>query len=260
MDYAADASLIVGVEHYDQQLLNGAHVQVRRRKTVAEFALVKTSDAIGWSGFRDVLEVDGKRVSDRGDRLQALFQGGSGDLAAARRIADESARYNIGDTRRNFNEPTAALFFFTPQMQPRFTFTRRRDTTIDGVTVSEIDFKETVTPTLIRTSNGKDVPAQGTIWVSPSDGAVVRTRLVVSGFAGLGSKSDIDVSYAPDSHLQMWLPSMMKERDDSMMEMYTETLGGGSTFGAANTTARQQMSVVGTATYSDFKRFQTSGP
>lgn len=252
-DYAEQASLIVGVEHYDQQLLDGSQNQIRRRKTVAEFALVRTSDVIGWSGFRDVTEVDGKKIANHADRLQALFRSGSGNLAEARRIADESARYNIGPTRRNFNEPTAALFFFAPPGQSRFVFTKRRETTIDGVPVWEIDFKEIATPTLIRTTTHKDVPAQGTLWAIAADGAVVRTRLVVSGFAGFGSKSDVEVSYARDARLGMWLPSTMRERDDS-----TKQTSDVFSFRSAADTARQQMSVVGTATYSDFKRFETS--
>ena len=40
-------------------------------------------------------------------------------------MADESARFNIGPTRRNFNEPTAALFFLLPASQARFAFTRK---------------------------------------------------------------------------------------------------------------------------------------
>jgi hypothetical protein len=253
-DYAQETSLIVGVEHYDQRLLNAAQAQVQRRVTVAEFALVRTSDAIGWSGFRDVTEVDGKRIANHGARLQALFHGGSADLAEARRIADESAKYNIGATTRNFNEPTSVLFFFTPQTQARFALTRRGDQTIDGRTVWEIDFNETARPTLIRTSNGHDVPAQGTIWVNPSDGAVVRTRLLLTGFAGIGSKTDVDVSYVLDSHLQIWLPAAMHERDD--LELTSQANSGGM-FGGFS--ARQRTSVVGTATYTDFKRFQTSG-
>ena len=70
---------------------------VRKRRLVSEFALVPNASAsAGWLGFRDVIEVDGKPVTNRRDRLQALFQSGAPDLTAARRIADEGARYNIG--------------------------------------------------------------------------------------------------------------------------------------------------------------------
>jgi hypothetical protein len=115
---------------------------------------------MGWSGFRDVIEVDGRRIGDRRNRLQALFTEGSPDAREARRIADESARFNLGPARRNFNEPTATLFFMMPSTQSRFVFSRKGEVSIDGVHVWEIAFKETRRPTLIRTTDGRDVPSQ----------------------------------------------------------------------------------------------------
>ena len=249
--YGQQASIIIGVEHYDQRLLSVSGSETSKRQSTAEFALVKTSDAIGWSGFRDVIEVDGKRIGNRQDRLQTLFRSGTPDAGEARRIADESARFNLGPARRNFNEPTAALFFLTPSLLPRFAFTRKGEGTVDGVNVWEVDFKEKSRPTLIRTTGGGDVPSQGTIWVVPADGTVVRTRLVITGFSGRNG-STIDVTYARDEHLGLWLPGTMKERHETDI-----VEAGRSAFGATDASQRVTV-VVGTATYSDFKRFETS--
>ena len=249
--YGQQASIIIGVEHYDQRLLTQTGSEQSKRQSTAEFALVKTSDAIGWSGFRDVIEVDGRRIGNRQDRLQTLFRSGTPDAGEARRIADESARFNLGPARRNFNEPTAALFFLTPSLLPRFGFTRKGESTVDGVTVWEVEFKEKVRPTLIRTVRGGDVPSQGTIWVVPADGTVVRTRLVITGFSGQ-SGSDVDVTYARDERLGLWLPATMKERHE------TDVVEAGRTaFGSTASPGRMTV-VIGTATYSDFKRFETS--
>ena len=196
-NYGEQASLIIAVERYEQRYQNAPAGQRSERKLLAEFALFKTRDATGWVGFRDVISADGKPIADRQDRLQALLRAGTPDVLEARRIADESARFNIGPTRRNFNEPTAALFFLLPASQARFTFTRQGMTTVDGVTAMEIDFRETGSPTVIRTSDGRDVAAQGTIWVVPSDGTVLRTRLGVSGFGGPRTSSTIDVTFRP---------------------------------------------------------------
>src|SRR5204862_1805517 len=68
--YGQQASVIIGLEHYEQRLLSVTGSETSRRQSIAEFALVKTGDAIGWSGFRDVIEVDGRRVGNRQDRLQ----------------------------------------------------------------------------------------------------------------------------------------------------------------------------------------------
>jgi VWFA-related protein len=250
-DYGQQASIIIGVEHYDQRLLATTGREVSRRQTTAEFALVKTADAMGWSGFRDVIEVDGRRIEDRKNRLQTLFRNGSPDPGEARRIADESARFNLGPVRRNFNDPTAALFFLMPSLLPRFAFTRKGESSVNGVNVWEVEFKEKSRPTLIRTRDGRDVPSEGTIWVVPSDGTVVRTQLAISGFYGR-SGSNIEVTYARDDRLGLWLPETMKERHEADI-----VEAGRSAYGSTIASARTTV-VVGTATYSDFKRFETS--
>lgn len=248
--YGQQASVIVGVEHYDQRLLSVTGSEVSKRESTAEFALVKTSDNLGWAGFRDVIEVDGRRIGNRQDRLQTLFRSSTPDAGEARKIADESARFNLGPLRRNFNEPTAALFFMSPPLLPRFAFTRKGESTVNGVTVWEVEFKEKTRPTLIRTVKGGDVPSSGTIWVVPSDGTVVRTRLVISGAGRTGS--NIDVTYVHDDRLGLWLPGTMKERNESDI-----VEAGRSAFGATAASARTSV-VLGTATYSDFKRFETT--
>jgi hypothetical protein len=243
-EYGQQASVIIGAERYDQRYQNAPLGEPSARRLVSEFALVKTSDRIGWVGFRDVVEVDGKPVHDRQDRLQSLFRTATPDVAEARRIADESARFNIGP-RRNFNEPMSALFFFLPVLQSRFSYTKKGETALDGTNVWEIDFRET----LIRTSQGRDVASRGTIWVNPQDGTVVRTKLVLSGFAGSGSLSSVDVTFARDSRLGLWLPSTMNERNQGRVNT-----GRGRVMSTATTDAI----MTATAIYSDFKRFETS--
>ena len=96
------------------------------------------------------MEVDGKAVADRRDRLQWLFRSETPDLEAARRIADESAGYNIGPVRRNFNVPTATLFFFHPGNLSRFIFRRKGTERIEGIEAVAVEFRETRTPTPIN--------------------------------------------------------------------------------------------------------------
>ena len=106
--YGETMSLVIGTEHYSQWLWGESSPLPQVRMLVSEYAIVRVDD--DWLGFRDVQEVNGKRVGDRGDRLQRLFL----DFPRAavrdgRRIADESARYNLGPVLRNFNTPTMAL-------------------------------------------------------------------------------------------------------------------------------------------------------
>jgi hypothetical protein len=248
-DYGQQASLIIGVERYEQRYDNAPLGQPSGRRLTSEFALVKTA-GVGWAGFRDVIELNGKPIPDRQDRLQTLFKASTPDVSEARRIADESARFNIGPTRRNFNEPTAALFFLTPATQVRFAFTRKGQTSLDGTAVWEIDFEEKTKPTLIRTTDGRDIASHGTIWVAKSDGTVVRTKMVITGFAGAGSSSTIDVLYARDARLGLWLPAKMTER-------HTGAIRQMSTSRRASSAVIEGV-VTATAVYSDFKRFETA--
>ena len=117
----------------------------------------------------------------------------------------------------------------------RFSFRRSGRERIDGVETLVVDFHENRTPTLVMNGAGKDVPASGTLWVNPVDGAIVRTRLELEKFDDAGSKAVVDVTYRKDGILGMWVPSRMTERYTTDTETTTTV-----------------------ATYTDFKRFQTS--
>jgi VWFA-related protein len=251
--YGEAASVLVGVETYAQK-----SDEVRQRVTVgrgrgvgpaaptpvvtsartltSELALVRNAAAIGgWAAFRDVTQVDGKPVTDRGSRLHDLFETGAPDLNAAKRIDVENARYNIGPVKRTFNVPTATLFFFTPANLHRFAFRSRGTEPVDGADVLVVEFHETAKPTLVMNGLGKDVPCSGTLWIDPADGHVVKTRLLLTGYAGDRSAASVDVTFRRHPEFDMWVPA-------SMHESYVTGSG----------------SVSGDARYVDFRRFQTS--
>ena len=178
--YGEKASVIVSVEKYTQSITT-SELQLKPRKLTAEFAIVKAAG--GWVGFRDVVEVDGQEVTDRRDRLMRLFAESSGDATEFTRIANESARFNVGPVATNLNVPTTALFFLHASNLHRFTFKKGGAKKIDGIETIEFTFRETVKPTLIMTRAGQDVPIEGSVWVTPTDGTVVRTRMRVRGFS-----------------------------------------------------------------------------
>lgn len=247
-NYGEKASLLVAVEKYFQQVGS-----TRPRQLVAEFALVKTP--AGWVGYRDVVEVDGKQVSDRRDRLLKLLTDPSADASLARAVSEESARYNIGPISRTFNVPTSVMQLFLPLNLSRFRFTLKGDERIDGVTTREVVFKELATPTLTMTRAGRDVPMEGSLWVVPKDGAVVRTQLRMRNFAdaattdargGTGridSSADFNVIYSWHAEFGLWLPR-------EMTEQYAGPIRGDDGRGYV-VRARTN------ATYSAFKRFET---
>jgi hypothetical protein len=241
--YGEKASIFVATEHYTQHVTGGDRPAPEDRVTVADFAIVRAEGLGGWVGFRDVLEADGERIGDHRDRLLKVLSDVSGSLDEAKRLSDESARYNIGPVSRNFNVPTAALFFFSPQNLDRFKFTRK-SVAPDGTW--EIAFRETERPTLVRTPEGRSVPSEGSVWVRASDGTVLRTILQMKEFARgtaaarRAGTAQIDVSYARISDIDMWLPQVM-------VESYEMPRG-----------ARRERTTT-EARYSDYRRFQTSG-
>ena len=239
--YGEKASILVGTERYTQETDGRMPGAQRVRVTVAEFAIVKVETIRGWLGFRDVVEVDGRSIADREDRLVRLLTSPGNRYDEARQLTAESARFNIGRVERNFNVPTTVLFYFTRDNQERFKFTAK-GVQADGSW--EIAFRETQHPTLIRTPEGKSVPSDGSIWVNPADGTIVRTMLKVGGIGigapkGTRGAGTIVVTYRRVEPLEMWLPESMVEQFEINDRQTWET-------------------ITGRATYTNYRRFQTA--
>jgi len=265
---------VIGVERYAQWMQNADQVRPLVRNLVSEFALVRVGD--DWLGFRDVVDVDGKPVGDRQDRLQTLFlESPSTAVQSSRGIADASARYNLGPLQRNFNVPTTALFFLHPVNRPRFGFKIEGEEIVEGARTLKVRYKEERKPTIIRTSAGKDMPVKGMFWIDPADGRVLKTTMELEADAlmtgGSSRMADnrfeeafqgsirpafterrakstvsITVSYKADARLALLVPGEMVEIYESpYRSQFNDT---------------ESMSKVNCrATYSDFKRFETSG-
>ena len=247
--YQRDLSLLVCEERYLQEVtrpnegpagdakwsLGGVGTSVEGRKLVSEFALVRVEDADRtlWLAYRDVLEVDGRTVRDRAERLQKLFiTPPSNALAQAEAIARESARYNIGDLLRTINVPTLALEFLEPAAQKRTSFRKRGEETAQGVRAWVVAFEEDDRPTLIQTPESHDVVTKGQIWIDPASGRILRTQ--IDPQLEKGRKTRVTVNYAREAALDQWVPVEMKE----IYEM-------------------ESRQISGEATYSNYRRFQT---
>ena len=278
--YGEKSAVVVAQETYTQQVtVEGAADVVRPIKLGAEFAIVRLQGG-GWTGFRDVVEYNGEKVQDRRDRLVSLLTSPSASISEATRIANESARFNIGPISRNFNTPTAALFFFLPENLERFTFTKKGSKTIDGIKTIEIAYKETKLPTLVTTRSGRNVPLEGSLWVT-DDATVIRTRMHMEKFADLqaapdqatpriasptnvtgqvgntgpnvramdtrpiDSSADIEVTYKKPDGIDLWLPSQMTELYEGPIQSMRIRPTSGRT--------------VTKATYANFKQFGASG-
>jgi len=236
-------ALVISDEDYQQHAGGRAHVDLpQHRHTRAEMLFVWLPEERVWLTVRNVVNVDGRDVAQSRDRLRsAVGEPGGERLTRLRRLVDDSARFNVGRAFRNFNYPTLALAFLDPAVQPRFTFTLAGRERVGGTDAWKINYVEHASPTVIQ-GDGADRISRGSVWIAIRDNVVVRTRL---DLRIPGSESSavatVEVDYAPDPKLAVWVPVKMKET-------YTEMTG-----------STVVENIGGEATYSNFRRFETSG-
>jgi VWFA-related protein len=222
---------------------------IARRQLVSDVLMVQPPGQ-AWQSYRDVAEVDGRPVRDRADRVQRLFLAGGAERASRfQEIALESARYNLGDLKRDVNLPTITLSLLRRGNHPRFTFKRQKDETVNGRSCRVLAYKETVRPTLISTRNSGDIYLYGRVWLDQADGRVRQTELrfdrgTVGGAGAGGYRSYIRVEYDTAEGLDILVPRQMWEWYEGV-----NMVGriGGDLTGAQ-----------GLATYSKYRTFQVS--
>jgi hypothetical protein len=238
--FESEFSAVVADERYIQRTGNSV---VSQRELRSDLLLVRVSGQDGWVPFRDVYEVDGRPVRDRSERLQKLFmEAPQSALTTAAQISNESSRYNIGSVVRSINVPTFGLILLRPSYLKRFDFRKRGEDRIAGVTAWRVEFVERTRPTVVRTLRGGDVMLEGSLWIDPLLGRVIKTLVKTAGTPDPGSQvwrwagltqMWVEVTFAPNDTLGLLVPETMTEwgRGDNLVV------------------------VSGTATYSRFRRF-----
>ena len=181
------------------------------RQTLRSSFLFVQLSAEGWVGFRDVLEVNGKRVNVDGRSRSPLDVAGESSPDRWRRLSEESARYNIGSIRRTVNVPTFALLVLHSGNQTRFSFTASGDDQGTAGSMCDVAFQEVDSPTIVRSGVGGDVPSSGTFRIEPATGRLLRSELI-AGSTSTGVAAKALVQYERDQKLQLWLPREMREQ------------------------------------------------
>lgn len=208
-EYATQLPAIVATERYQQRFGSGRRNS--RRLLVSDYGLVQVAGDSEWLGFREVLEVDGRPVTDSARRLADLLAKPSPHaLQQARRIAIESSRYNIGPVVRTINDPAVVLELLDGRHGKKMQFTKADEDTIDRTRVWVLRFQEVGSPTIIRTSDHKDLPARGRAWIDPATGRILRAECSVA--PGYGVTATLDVTFGHDEKLGLAVPSKMTER------------------------------------------------
>jgi hypothetical protein len=242
-DYVAEYERIfVGVvaeENYRQQVRGGRagtdlrgfpiEAPAQRRDLKSDVLLVRAPAGDRWMQFRDVVEVDGKPVRDRDDRLTKLFLQPSADAWRQEQdIAAASSRYNIGGVNRTVNLPVLALSVLEPQNRAWFTFQIGKR---NGATV-ELDYQEEDRGrTMIHTNDNQPMRAHGRFTIEAASGRVIASTLATETPT---LRAQIEVTYGAEPAVDMLVPREMRER---------YSLKDGST-------------IEGRASYAKFRRYQ----
>jgi len=253
--YATRAAGMVVEEAYVQDVIqvnrfgyrtNSVRTGSTHRTLKSDLLFVRPVGSDAWMQFRDVFEVDGRKLRDRGDRLTKLFVEPSKSTASqVEKIMRESARYNIGDVERTINLPLLGLTVIDRRAQSGFEFrlddSKPSPGDVMGLPRSPafaippeaiaVAFKETQIMTMVRNPQGKNLPSTGRFWFVPSSGHVFMTELRVEDYS-LGAV--IHVVYRPPPGIDEPMPA-------AMHEMYENRLNN--------------RRVEGTATYSNFRQF-----
>lgn len=236
--YVDDLSNLVMEEDYRQTWQRSYEQRVRRRLG-SELLLIRVGGEGQWVGFRDVVEVNGRELGNRGSRLVSLFlddrtgtDGESSALARARRISEESARYNLGATHRTFNVPTYPLLFLHPTNLDRFRFEAMRSDREGcggAAAARDVRFEEVAYPTMTRGFGDIDLPARGRFCIDPESGRVLEAEFelhhpAISGQRAVEARAR--VSFGLEPRLNLWVPTEMRDRVSERHGLFRVVMAG----------------------------------
>jgi hypothetical protein len=225
VEQQADAmSTIVMQEDYLQVAKGTARghdlPDVTTRKTRASvIVLLDVGSPGSWTPYRDVYEVDGKPVADRGEHMsEVLAKIASGSSRDAVAVHDESARFNLNAfgvyVDRTVNTPLTTLMFLRAANQSRSSFRLGGMERVDGASCRIVEFAEETRPSLIESVAGSS--ARGRFWIEPDTGHVLRSELRAEAAITRDwtrfVRATITVRYAEEHALNAWVPTTMDEQ------------------------------------------------
>jgi len=195
---------IVAEETYRQDSAsNAAFVNFatsgQSRTLKSDLLLVKPADSDRYVELRDVFEVDGQPVRDRQARLEGLLRDPARNSdAQIRAILKASAEHNIGKIQRS---------------KPVFQSAQDRsinETAVFRVSTEmwAIEYRERNGATLIRSPDGRRMPAKGRFWINPSNGSVLISELMIDSGGVLAT---VTVSYQSEPLMGFLVPVEMRE-------------------------------------------------
>lgn len=224
----------------EQVSISGVESDGRReqRTLASEVAFIALPANAGWMGFRRVMKVGRDPVADGAGSLKDVLAGGDRtDYAKAKEMLADSTRFNLGEPRST-NLPNLPLEMLHPRHAKRFSARVAGNDRIRGVRTIRLVFVETFTPTIIKATDGGEMRSIITAWVEPASGRLWRADVVTRDTrAGVAPFDNVvSVRFAEHAALGLLVPATMHE------EFF----------------AGVRRRAWGDATYTNYRRFQTS--
>jgi hypothetical protein len=224
-EYQEALQFVLADEATVQEVFNLRGARTARRQTSGEFFLAYVAADGGWLAVRDILTVDGKPV-DAHDNVRELLNRGTLSRIA-RQVWDRNARYNLGSTVRNFNDPMLVLLILDDKHRSRFRFERRAVTVTPAGQEVTVAFTERDAPTLIRGSDTRPVFTRGEIAI---DAATGRLRRSVITMKDGPTTATLTTVFTENEKLGLWLPVSLTERYEHKSDDRSEVIVAESTY------------------------------
>lgn len=210
----------------------------RPRRLLSDVAFISLPENAGWLGYRDVRTVNGKAVKRSELPLEDLLKHDSTDARErAMALLLDGARHNLG-ALRTINLPSLPLELLHVRNRARFIIVGARAERAGECAALRLDMEETARPTLIQRPEGGDMPSMVRAWVDPETGRLCRADVRTKDERlGAWFEARVQVEFRHDPALGLMVPSKLYE------VFYDPPRRRGD----------------GEATYSNYRRFTTSG-
>lgn len=244
--YERDLSAVVADETFVQEIEYGRNVVVgqdsglarggrSRRRLTSEIAFFWLNGEMDWLGFRSVLAVDGKPVDRPEISFKKLLELLGTNAPEVRWMITEASKHNLGNPR-TINTPNLALDLLHRRNRRRFNLSIAGDTErISGRQTCVLQFDEFQSPTTVKFGELGDLASHVRAWVDVENGSLWRTEVRLTPNVKVSVQPLISVEFRKDKSLGILVP----------VELNEEFIAPGRG--------------KGRATYSNFRRFETSG-
>lgn len=231
--YEAELSTVVADEVLIQET-DGRLMRRENRRLQSEIAFIRLPGDREWLGFRSVRIVNGKPLIGV-KPLAELLAGTSADtLQQTSLLVNESAKYNVGNPR-TINMPNLPLELLSRRHRHRYDASyggrsRMRDRAVD-----EVELRELVGTPIVY-NEGPPIRSEVRAWIDAESGALWRAEVTLRVTGDRRNPPWLRVDFARDQAMNLIVPVTMRERFNAIADTGTSA-----------------------ATYSNFRRFQTSG-